>query len=112
MKNRTEISQQHSGHNYATNHGTDILEIFPQEVKIEQNYSATFAGNMVLPIHKWYRYTAGFSASWAKQLIELQKSKGRTRVIDPFAGSGTVLLESEFENVESMGLESHPYIYR
>ncbi|MBI5806654.1 DNA modification methylase [candidate division TA06 bacterium] len=67
---------------------------------------------MVLPIHKWYRYTAGFSAIWAKQLIELHKSKGRTRVIDPFAGSGTVLLESEFENVESMGLESHPYIYR
>ena len=112
MKNRTEISQQHSGHKYATNHGIDILEIFPQEIKIEQNYSATFAGNMVLPIHKWYRYTAGFSAIWAKQLIELQKTKGRTRVIDPFAGSGTVLLESEFENVESMGLESHPYIYR
>ena len=36
----------------------------------------------------------------------------RTRIIDPFAGSGTVLLESEFEGVESYGVEAHPYIYK
>jgi hypothetical protein len=88
------------------------LELFPDEIKVEQNYSATFADNMSLPVHKWYRYTAGFSAVWANQLIRKQKTNGRTRVIDPFAGSGTVLLESEFENVESIGIESHPYIYR
>ncbi len=88
------------------------LDLFPNEVPIEQDYSATFADNMSLPIHKWYRYTAGFSASWVNQLIKQEKTNGRTRVIDPFAGSGTVLLESEFEGVESYGVESHPYIYR
>lgn len=80
--------------------------------KAEQDYSATFAGNMSLPVHKWFRYTAGFSASWVRSLIEEQKSQGRTKIIDPFAGSGTVLLESEFAGVESMGLESQPYIYQ
>jgi DNA modification methylase len=88
------------------------LDLFPDEIKVEQDYSATFAANMSLPVHKWYRYTAGFSAVWAKELIREQKAKGRTKVIDPFAGSGTVLLESEFENVESIGIEAHPYIYR
>lgn len=91
------------------------LELFPEEVKvgqIDQDYSATFAANMSLPVHKWYRYTAGFSAVWANQLIHREKANGRKRVIDPFAGSGTVLLESEFENVESIGTEAHPYIYR
>ena len=88
------------------------LNLFPDEVKVEQDYSATFADNMSLPIHKWYRYTAGFSASWVNQLIRQEKSNGRTRIIDPFAGSGTVLLESEFEGVESFGVEAHPYIYR
>ncbi len=88
------------------------LDLFPEEVKIEQDYSATFAGNMSLPIHKWYRYTAGFSASWVNRLIREEKTNGRTRIIDPFAGSGTVLLESEFEGVESYGVEAHPYIYR
>lgn len=88
------------------------LDLFPEVTNIEQDYSATFAGNMSLPIHKWYRYTAGFSAVWAKNLIREQKAIGRSRVIDPFAGSGTVLLESEFEGVESYGIEAHPYIYR
>lgn len=88
------------------------LELFPEEERVEQDYSATFADNMSLPIHKWYRYTAGFSAVWVNKLIREQKAIGRTRVIDPFAGSGTVLLESEFEGVESYGIESHPYIYR
>ena len=88
------------------------LELFPDKVKVEQDYSATFADNMSLPIHKWYRYTAGFSASWVNQLIRLEKKNGRTKIIDPFAGSGTVLIESEFEGVESYGVESHPYIYK
>jgi len=88
------------------------LDLFPDEVKIEQDYSATFADNMKMPIHKWYRYTAGFSATWVNQLIREEKRNGRTRIIDPFAGSGTVLLESEFAEVESYGVESHPYIYR
>lgn len=88
------------------------LELFPEAVKIEQDYSATFAANMGLPIHKWYRYTAGFSAVWANNLIREQKILGRTKVIDPFAGSGTVLLESEFEGIAAYGIEAHPYIYR
>ncbi|MFO7656249.1 MAG: hypothetical protein R6W78_04215 [Bacteroidales bacterium] len=88
------------------------LDLFPEVLKIEQNYSATFADNMSLPIHKWYRYTAGFSAVWANQLIRQEKENGRVRIIDPFAGSGTVLLESEFEGLESIGIEAHPYIYK
>jgi DNA modification methylase len=83
------------------------LDLFPEEVKLEQDYTATFADNMKMPIHKWYRYTAGFSASWVSDLIREEQKNGRTRIIDPFAGSGTVLLESEFA-----GVESHPYIYR
>jgi len=88
------------------------FDLFPEEIKVEQNYSATFADNMSLPIHKWYRYTAGFSAVWANQLIRQEKENGRRRIIDPFAGSGTVLLESEFEGVESIGIEAHSYIYK
>ncbi|MES2387822.1 MAG: DNA modification methylase [Bacteroidota bacterium] len=87
------------------------LGLFPV-AKVKQDYTPTFADNMSMPIHKWYRYTAGFSAVWAKQLIQEQKGLGRTHIIDPFAGSGTVLLECEFENVEGIGIEAHPYIFR
>ena len=78
------------------------LDLFPDEVKVEQNYTATFADNMKMSIHKWYRYTAGFSAGWVSELIKEERKKGRTRIIDPFAGSGTVLIESEFAEVESV----------
>src|SRR5690606_33057928 len=57
--------------------------------------SSTFSDNMSLPIHRWFRYSAGFSAIWVNQLIEQEKANGRCRILDPFAGSGTVLLEGE-----------------
>src|SRR5512133_3258181 len=91
---------------------TPQLDLFPEEVVTSQDYTATFADNMTLPVHKWYRYTAGFSAIWVKELIKKEKQNGRNKIIDPFAGSGTVLLECEFENVEGIGIEAHPYIYR
>jgi len=34
------------------------------------------------------------------------------RVLDPFAGSGTVLVEAEEEGVPSLGVESHPFVAR
>jgi hypothetical protein len=67
---------------------TQTLDLFPDEVKVEQDYTATFADNMKMPVHKWYRYTAGFSAAWVSELIREEISNGRTRIIDPFAGSG------------------------
>lgn len=91
---------------------TKELELFPDEVKVEQDYTSTFAENMKMPIHKWYRFTAGFSAAWVSELIRSEIKNGRSRIIDPFAGSGTVLIESEFAAVESYGVEAHPYIYK
>lgn len=91
---------------------TSLFDFPVEEVAEKQDYSATFADNMSLPIHKWYRYTAGFSASWVHELIEQEKKNGRSKIIDPFVGSGTVLLESEFAGVESYGVEAHPYIYK
>jgi hypothetical protein len=76
--------------------------------------SSTFTSNMSLPVHRWFRYSAGFSASWVKDCIRLAKSKQdeNVRVLDPFAGSGTVLLEAEEEDVPSYGMESHPFVSR
>jgi DNA modification methylase len=86
------------------------LELFKIEPKKEKlDLSSTFADNMKLPIHKWYRYTAGFSASWVRELIE---SGNGGNVLDPFSGSGTVMIESEFAGINSIGIEAHPYVYR
>jgi hypothetical protein len=77
---------------------------------IEQERSGTFTDNMRLPVHRWFRYSAGFSAEWVRS--EIEKLKSAPRVFDPFAGSGTTLLASEFSNATSLGQEAHPFIIR
>lgn len=76
--------------------------------------SSTFADNMTLPIHRWYRYTAGFSAEWVKSVVKkyLEES-GKTDIVvlDPFAGSGTTLLSCDEIGVKSFGYESQPLVY-
>lgn len=74
--------------------------------------SGSFVDNMQLPIHRWFRYSAGFSAEWVRELIHSARQAGKVRVLDPFAGSGTVILEAEREGVEGLGLESHPFVAR
>ncbi len=57
--------------------------------------ASTFADNMRLPVHRWFRFSAGFSAEWAEETIREASSRGPTRVFDPFAGSGTTLLAAQ-----------------
>ena len=90
----------------------DVGEVGPDTFGQEKNVTSTFRDNLSLPIHRWFRYSAGFSALWVRDLIEKQKKNGRYRVLDPFAGSGTVVLEGENCLVESIGIESHPFVSR
>jgi hypothetical protein len=74
--------------------------------------SSTFIDNMSLPVHRWFRYSAGFSAAWAKTVIESQSRDRNCRVLDPFAGSGTVLLAAQACGRESAGLDMQPFVAR
>lgn len=89
------------------------LDLFPTPYAVDQTQnSTTFQDNMKLPLHRWYRYTAGFSGAWVGSVLEQGKSNGRRHVIDPFAGSGTVMVESMLHSVDSYGVESNPYVYK
>ena len=76
--------------------------------------SSTFADNMALPIHRWFRYSAGFSAIWVRQTIQaaLGSKQNVLRILDPFAGSGTVLVEAERAQTLAIGVEAHPFVAR
>lgn len=74
--------------------------------------SSTFVDNMSLPVHQWFRYSAGFSAKWAAELIEEKLGESDWHVLDPFAGSGTTLLAADSVRAHSIGWESHPFIHR
>lgn len=83
---------------------------------LQTDNSSTFVDNMSLPIHRWFRYSAGFSAQWVEETIltyQSQSSKNNTiKVLDPFAGSGTTLLSCDKLGVKSYGYESHPLVYK
>jgi hypothetical protein len=74
--------------------------------------SSTFTDNLKLPVHRWFRYSAGFSAEWVQSVIREPHSNSSLRVLDPFAGSGTTLLAAQQLGVESRGLEAHPFVSR
>ena len=67
---------------------------------------------MRLPVHRWYRYSAGFGAQWAQEVISQEAGNPEALVLDPFAGIGTALIASEQCGIESWGIDSHPFVAR
>ena len=95
---------------------SNVQEAFGRPTALQANpnsdsTSGTFVDNMKLPIHRWFRYSAGFSASWVEATIKERNQPGE-RLYDPFSGSGTSLIASQASGTPSFGVESHPFVYR
>lgn len=71
--------------------------------------TTTFTDNMKLPVHRWFKYSAGFSAGWAGNVIA---ELGAKNVLDPFAGSGTTVIAAEELGVRGIGVDIHPFVSR
>jgi len=74
--------------------------------------SGTFIDNMALPVHRWFRYSAGFAAQWVGEVLEQWDIKPGQIVLDPFAGSGTVPVVCDTLGISSIGVEAHPMVAR
>ena len=80
----------------------------PGAAKIKAR-TGTFTDNLKLPVHRWFKYSAGFSAEWVQEVL---RSRGSRNVFDPFAGSGTTLLAADAVGIPSVGTEAHPFVAR
>lgn len=83
--------------------------------KLKKENATTFIDNMKLPIHRWFRYSAGFSSEWVKTIINSKKNSIENddfTILDPFVGSGTTVITGGQLGVKSYGFESHPLVYR
>lgn len=70
----------------------------------------TFTPNMRLPVHGWFRFSAGFSAEWVRDVVgELRRGQRDLALLDPFAGVGTAVLAGEEAGVTAFGLEAQPF---
>ena len=96
-----------------------VLDLFDTDLQAKEvrppltvvGHTSTFLNNMRLPVHRWFRYSAGFSAEWVKLLLA-ERKLGEMRVVDPFVGSGTTCLACDEMGVPSYGLEAHPFVHR
>ncbi len=89
--------------------------LFPEieeESKKITDRTSTFVDNMELPIHRWFRYSAGFSAEWVKEVVRGFKRNNSITLFDPFVGCGTAVLAGEESGIESFGIEAHPFVLR
>jgi hypothetical protein len=82
------------------------------EPDIKASRSGTFVDNMALPVHRWFRYSAGFAAQWVEKVLAEWEIGGQHLVLDPFAGSGTVPVVCDTLGIPSLGVDAHPVVSR
>jgi hypothetical protein len=74
--------------------------------------TGTFTDNMKLPVHRWFRYSAGFSGAWAEDVISKHSVAPDEYVFDPFVGSGTTLIAAQAARANVAGAENHSFVHR
>ena len=69
-----------------------------------------FTENRNQALHRWVPWIAGFSGSFVEGVLnEFGGKRRRLRVLDPFAGVGTTLIEALRRGHEAVGFEINPY---
>src|SRR5579883_1959590 len=59
-------------------------------------------------VHEWYRFVLAFPPHLVRDYLERFDANDRQRVLDPFCGTGTVLVECKKQGIPSVGVEANP----
>lgn len=59
-------------------------------------------------IHEWYRFVLSFPPHLVRTYLERLGVTQQQRVLDPFCGTGTVLVECKKLGISSVGIEANP----
>ncbi|MEO0250372.1 MAG: DNA methyltransferase [candidate division WOR-3 bacterium] len=70
----------------------------------------TFKDCLSAPVHRWFKYPAGYSYRLIQEKIGEYGLGKNDLVLDPFVGSGTTLIEAMKAGVPSVGVEMHPLV--
>ncbi len=71
----------------------------------------TFQDCLKAPIHRWFKYPAGFSYRLVETLIDEFRLNHAHWILDPFVGCGTTSVVAKLKGVNSVGIEAHPFVH-
>jgi SAM-dependent methyltransferase len=63
------------------------------------------------PAHGWYRFVLSFPPHLVREYLKRFGLKKGQRVLDPFCGTGTTLVECQKLGIASVGIEANPMAY-
>lgn len=63
------------------------------------------------PVHEWYRFVLSFPPHLVREYLNRFDVGDSQQVLDPFCGTGTVLVECKKLGIPSVGIEANPLAY-
>ena len=71
----------------------------------------TFKDSLRAPIHRWFKYPAGYSYKLVREAFKFFDIRPGDWVLDPFSGCGTTLIEAKKAGINSIGIEAHFFVH-
>ena len=87
----------------------EVVVTTPQESNPAEKFG-TFQDSLRAPIHRWFKYPAGFSYKLVEAFIKDYSLDSNSWLLDPFAGCGTTAITAKQNGINSLGIEAHPFV--
>ena len=71
----------------------------------------TFKDSLRVPIHRWFKYPAGYSYKLVEQAFQVFGIGPDQGVYDPFSGTGTTILTAKQNGINGVGIEAHVFVH-
>lgn len=95
-------------HKYYSDDILSFKSILESDPKLFDNEQTISELNKFGVVHKWYDYLEDFPFSLIEEKIKEYKIKPNSLVVEPFVGSGTTCISSNFFQCNSIGFDANP----